>query len=62
MSDKDQPRTDPQDADFGRAAKEKEEQLNRSLDEGSGVPADEPADERPRAGSKADPDQPAGER
>lgn len=58
MPDADQPKTDPQDAEFGRAAKEKEEKLDRSLEQGEGIPADEPADDRPRAGSKAEPDQP----
>lgn len=47
---------DPQDADFGRQAKEKEERLDESLARGDDSPA-EPQEERPRAGGKAEPAQ-----
>ena len=46
------PSADPQDAQFGRKARVKEEQLDDELSRGN-VPPDEPARERPRAGGKA---------
>lgn len=47
------PAADPQDAEFGRKAKDKEERLDEEMSRG-GFPADEPPDERPRAGGKAE--------
>jgi deglycase len=46
---------DPQDLQFGAAARDKEERLDAALQNGEGIPADEPAHKRPRAGAKANP-------
>jgi protease I len=46
---------DPQDLQFGQAAREKEERLDQALARGEPVPPDEPPQERPRPGGKAEP-------
>ena len=51
----DAPSTDPQDAQFGRQAREKEEKLDEALSRGE-APPDESAEQRPRAAGKADED------
>jgi hypothetical protein len=47
---------DPQDLQFGKAAREKEEELDRALADGRPLPPDEPPESRPRPGGKAEPD------